>query len=81
MDEKTRKKLIVLLKGTNYRKVVSERADCHPNTVTNVLNNSDPQLPNDKVELELLIFAKEVADQKQQQAANRKKALAIAKQL
>lgn len=81
MDDKTRQKLIALLKGTNYRKVVSARAKCHPNTVSNVLFNQDPQVPNESVETELLIFAAEVQNTKKVNPERRKKALAIAKQL
>lgn len=80
IDAKARKKLIEILKGTDYRKVVSERAECHPNTVSNTLLNPAAH-PNEKVEIELLIFAKEVEERRNKSADRRQQAKAIAKQL
>ena len=82
IDDKTRKKLIRILKGTEYRKVVSERADCHPSTVSNLLRVA-PNVTTEKserVELELLVFAKEVLE-KREASEKRKKARRITKQL
>jgi len=76
-DSKTRQKLNELFKGTNYRKVVSERAKVHPNTVTNVLDGND----NPHVELEILIYAQEIKTQKDADREKRKKARAIERQL
>lgn len=75
IDHKTRKKLQEILEGVDYRKVVSERAECHPNTVSNVLLKGND---NSIVELELMILAKEIKESKQ--SIESKKA-AIAKQL
>lgn len=75
IDHKTRKKLQEILEGVDYRKVVSERAECHPNTVSNVLLKGND---NDIVELQLMILAKEIKESKQ--SIESKKA-AIAKQL
>jgi hypothetical protein len=76
-DSNTHNKLVKLLKGTPYRKVVSERAKVHANTVSNVLNGSD----NPEVELEILIYAKEIKDKKNTKHQARRKAKAIAEQL
>lgn len=75
IDRKTRKTLQEILDGVDYRKIVSSRANCHPNTVSNVLLKGND---NDMVELELMILAKEVKDSKQ--SIQSRKA-AIAKQL
>jgi hypothetical protein len=68
---KTRERLVQLLKGVNYRVIVSERTGVHPNTVTNVLLNESDNLP---VALELLVLG-------QEQTKHLKKAKSIAKQL
>lgn len=82
IDDKTRKKLLDILRGSEYRKIVSARARCHPNTV-GLLLRKKPKVITEKterVELELLVYAKEVLEQKD--SANRlKKARAITKQL
>jgi len=78
IDDKTRQKLISILQGVDYRKIVSDRARCHPNTVANVLNNGTANL---RVENELLVLAKEVQDAKDAEDALRKNAIAITKQL
>lgn len=78
IDNKTRNKLITLFEGVDYRQIVSERAKCHPNTVANVLHHGND---NARVELELLVLAKEVQAKKDEDAQLRKRALAIAKQL
>jgi hypothetical protein len=78
IDDKNRKKLQVLFDGVDYRKIVAERAECHPNTVTNVLLKGTD---NPKVVLELFILAQEVQHQKDAEDHIRKKAVAIAKQL
>lgn len=74
-DGKIRKKLIDILKGVDYRKIVSERAGCHPNTVSNVLLNGND---NEAVELEIFILAKEIQDKRESRA---KTIRDIAKQL
>ena len=73
-DHKIRQKLIDLL-PTNYRQIVAERAQCHPNTVYNVLQN---QHDNKRVELEIFALAKETKDA---QVHTDKQIAAIAKQL
>jgi hypothetical protein len=80
LDLKTRKKLIKLFEdnNSNYRKVVSDRTKVHPNTVSNVLREGHD---NADVELQLLIYAKEVADEKGNSDEKRKQARAIASQL
>lgn len=75
IDRKTRKALQDILEGIDYRKIVSTRVNCHPNTVSNVLLKGND---NDLVELELMILAKETKESKQ--AISKQKA-AIAKQL
>jgi hypothetical protein len=78
IDDKTRQKLLRILKGIDYRKIVSERARCHPNTVANVLNNGTANL---EVETALLELAKEVQESISAQEQLRKKAIQITKQL
>jgi hypothetical protein len=78
IDTKTRTKLIALFEGVDYRQIVADRADCHPNTVANVLHHGTD---NPKVELELLVLAQEVQTRKDEEEQIRKKARAIAKQL
>lgn len=77
IDSKNRNKLIKLFKDVDYRKIVSQRAGCHPNTVTNVLNGND----NPTVELEILILAQQMMEQKQKEEEIRRKSSAIIKQL
>lgn len=60
IDRKTRAALEKILKGIDYRKIISERTGCHPNTVTNVLKGND----NNTVELQLLILAKETKEER-----------------
>lgn len=72
---KTRKNLQAILKGVDYRKIVSDRVKCHPNTVSNVLLNGND---NPLVELELMILAQEV---KQSKDDIEKRKARIAKQL
>jgi len=62
IEAKHRKKLIDLFENVDYRKIVSERVPCHPNTVYNVLVNGNS---NALVETEILVLAKEVSEQKQ----------------
>lgn len=71
IDSKTREKLATILYGINYRQIIAEKIGCHPNTVANVLYG---RVNNRRVELELLILAKETKEQAEQ-------ADAIAKQL
>lgn len=71
IDRKTRHKLITILTGTNYRRIIADRCGCHPNTVANVLYG---RCTNSRVELELLILGKETKEQADQAAE-------IAKQL
>lgn len=78
IDNKTRNKLVALFDGVDYRQIVAERANCHPNTVSNVLYHGND---NPKVELELLVLAQEIQARKDEQDELRKKARAIAKQL
>jgi hypothetical protein len=70
-----RKKLLSLFEGVNYRQIVSEREDCHPNTVSNVLLYGKK---NSKVALALLNLGTEL---KKKQGEEKQQALAIAKQL
>jgi DNA-binding LacI/PurR family transcriptional regulator len=77
IDAKTRKKLMELFTDVDYRKIVADRAGCHPNTVSNVLNGND----NAAVELELAKLAQEVKSRKQQEQAMRKQSRDIIKQL
>lgn len=72
---KIREKLLALFEGVNYRQIVAERADCHPNTVSNVLLYGHS---NAKVALEILKLGREI---KAQLEAQQKEASAIAKQL
>jgi plasmid maintenance system antidote protein VapI len=86
IDDKMRKKIIEILKGTNYRKVVSERVGCHPNTVSNILNEAPAVATemSERVELALLEFAAEIAEKKSTATERKvriKKARAITKQL
>jgi hypothetical protein len=69
IDAKSRKRLVEILDGVDYRKIVSERTGCHPNTVTNVLNGND----NPVVELAILTLAQEQKPEKQSQDDIRKK--------
>jgi intracellular sulfur oxidation DsrE/DsrF family protein len=78
IDSKTKQKLNKLFEGTDYRKVVSERAGVHPNTVTNVINNGTD---NPGVELEILIYAQEIKSQKAEDEKKRQKSRALAQQL
>lgn len=75
IDRKTRKTIKEILDGVDYRKIVSQRAECHPNTVSNVLLKGND---NDTVELQLMILAKEIKEAKNSVA---KRKGAIAKQL
>lgn len=75
IDRKTRKTIKEILDGVDYRKIVSQRAECHPNTVSNVLLKGND---NDIVELQLMILAKEIKEGKDSVA---KRKHAIAKQL
>ncbi|HYG00838.1 MAG TPA: hypothetical protein VD927_00275 [Chryseosolibacter sp.] len=76
-DSKTRETLLKLFKGTSYRKIISERAKVHPNTVANVLNGND----NPAVELEILIYAQEIQPAKEQEERKRIEAQKILKRL
>jgi hypothetical protein len=78
ITDKVREKLIELFQGVDYRKIVSERVGCHPNTVGNVLNNGNSNL---KVETALLELAKEVKDSQPSEEEQLKKARQIIKQL
>lgn len=78
IDSKNRKKLVDLLDGVNYRKIVSDRTGCHPNTVTNVLMHGND---NPVVELELLTLAQEQKAKKETEDAIRRKNREIIKQL
>lgn len=75
VDAKTRKKLVDILKNVDYRKIVSERVGCHPNTVSNVLLHGND---NKAVELQLFILAKETQEQEE---LHEQEVLRIAKQL
>jgi hypothetical protein len=78
INDKTRIKLIDIFKGIDYKQIVSEKAGCHPNTVSNVLLKGTD---NPKVELEIMILAQSVAEKKKAENAMRKKAKQIAAQL
>jgi hypothetical protein len=80
LDLKTRKKLIKIFEDNNcdYRKVVSDRAKVHPNTVSNTLRKGTD---NFNVELQLMIYAKEVVEENGDPEEKRKQARAIASQL
>lgn len=78
IDEQTREKLLEILEGIDYRKVVAEKTGVHPNTVTNVLKHGSD---NPRVALELLVLAQEVQARKDEEKAMRERAAAIAKQL
>lgn len=75
IDDKTRKKLIDLFKGVDYRKIVSERANCHPNTVTNVLMKGTDNIT---VAKELLKLGRET---KAEKSKGKKQIRSIAAQL
>lgn len=64
IDKVMRQRLTEILQGTKYRKVISERLNVHPNTVSNLLRENPPQQTplTKRVELELLVYAKEVRD-------------------
>ena len=68
-DRKIRQRLVELL-PSNYRKVVSKRAGCHPNTVYNVLHDEHE---NAKVEFEILVLAKEEKERRDAVARKIKK--------
>lgn len=78
IDDKTRKKLISLFEGVDYRKIVAERADCHPNTVTNVLMKGTGNI---KVANELVKLGRELKVEKQNANKLEKQTRFIASQL
>jgi hypothetical protein len=77
ITKEIRKKLRPLL-PVNYRKIVADRCDCHPNTVSNVLFNGTD---NPEVALALLELGRENIPDKEHEHETRKKAAQIAKQL
>lgn len=78
IDDNTRKKLLFLLEGVNYRQIISDKCHCHPNTVSNVLLKGHDNL---EVATALINLGKEQKSKKQQEEIQRRKALATAKQL
>lgn len=75
ITSKIRKQLLPLLDGVPYRKIISEKLDCHANTVSNVLLHEHD---NAEVATEILLLAKQLKEKKQKED---EKAEAIIKKL
>jgi hypothetical protein len=57
INAKTKSKLTKLFENVNYRAIVAKRANCHPNTVSNVLLHGHDNL---KVAKHLIKLGREV---------------------